>query len=102
LDWLGKAEAQENGLLHRVRRVKSIYDLRTEAVRVTALTCFEYRKMRGLLAGKCDKEIADDHGTNANAVKSAFRRIARKTGARTRIQLVIWAYARPEDLSLWP
>jgi two-component system, NarL family, nitrate/nitrite response regulator NarP len=60
------------------------------------------RVIRGLLEGKQDKEIAFDLGIKTSTVHFYLSQIYELLGLHSRVQVVIWAYARPEDLDLWP
>lgn len=66
------------------------------------LTSREYSLFRGLLAGKRDKEIAFDLGLALSSIRGYVHDLLVKLGLENRVQLVIWAYARPKDLKLWP
>ena len=63
---------------------------------------YEYRVMQRFLAGKSDKEIEYDLGLAPTTVKGYFAGIKRAANVNSRVNLVMWAYARPEDLDLWP
>jgi two-component system, LuxR family, response regulator FixJ len=66
------------------------------------LTGREYSMLRGLLEGKSNKVMAFDLGLSPNTVKVYFTRLSDKLNIRGRLQLVIWAYAHPDDVNLWP
>ena len=58
-----------------------------------ALTERERQVMNGVMTGSSNREIADDLGVSEGAVKATLQQLFRKTGVRTRSQLVRFALA---------
>ena len=54
----------------------------------TPLTAREEQVLQGVLEGSTNRRIADDLGVSEGAVKAAIQQLFRKTGVRTRSQLV--------------
>jgi DNA-binding NarL/FixJ family response regulator len=61
----------------------------------------ECQLIRGLLAGKSQKEIAFDLKLSPDTVKVYFCALYKKLGVDSQKQLIIWAYGHPEDIEFW-
>lgn len=78
-------------------------DETTDVMRtLTALRAYHYTVIRGLLQGKQDKEIAFASDLSTNTVHGYFNQIFAILGLHSRVELVIWCYAHPDMLELWP
>lgn len=73
----------------------------TLATRVGA-SDVERRVLTLLLHGKCNKEIACEMGCAEVTVEGQLTRLFRRTGTRTRYQLIAWASTQPIGLSMLP
>ena len=54
----------------------------------TPLTAREEQVLQGVLEGSSNRKIADELAVSEGAVKAAIQQLFRKTGVRTRSQLV--------------
>ena len=70
--------------------------------RAPALTPREYQLLRGLLGGRDTKELAFALDIAYTTAKVYYTHMATKLGVCGRVQLVLWAFAHPRDINIWP
>ena len=55
------------------------------------LTPREAAILKGIVAGKMNKQIADGHGRSESTVRTQIGTLMRKVGVSSRTQLAVWA-----------